>query len=1194
MKKLTILGFSIPGILSCLLCLLCYSFDLTAQQSSMDLPNYHPVSPNAASLGNYGLYPVNKNLGSAGVTIPIYTLTEKNITVPINLNYNMSGIRLNDLASWVGLGWSLNAGGVIIRNTKGLPDLSFLSTIPNLQNFAFNQSNWNYLFGATLGAKDTAPDEYAFNALGISGSFYFDRDSGEAIFDDATQVKIIPISEDEIQALLPDGTLLVFGKGFDNSIATERTDSNLSNLYNSNPMGFISAWMLTEIISKDRQHSVSFKYKSTGMQEEYSRAASESVVVGTPTVTPANATSQLSTGFYELSTISKQYLDQIVFDNGYIQFESSLNRPDLADDYQLDAVKVYTYDNADIPQLVDQFHFTYGTFLRSMANYSKDYDHTGSNFDLARQQNSRELSLKLTSVYRGATASKDTKHTFEYNERISLPWRGTTAQDSWGYANTNLGTLLPETTTSVAGINEVPFTLGNGDRSPNENMMKAAVLEKIIYPTGGYTVFEQEANRFAATDFVTESKTARADAFGNECGNTTEFPNLDTSNFIIPAGATNIKLNIHMSPVTNQAGAQSYVSVDGFKFYRPTPDSMGGPSDSSDGRTETIDLFFGYDFEFANINATQIFNPGAHTIEAFDSGVGAFGAYNCSFNRIWITWDEPTGETQQIEQLVGGLRIKSISNYDGRSNTPVSIKKYEYEDANLIQPERNRGYVRRFIQNVSDGIGLLAAVSVSPNFNNNLGGEPTIEYGKVTEIEFDFVNQKDNGKTISYFENIGATRTVNSVIPAYIFKHPQYSFIYPYDPSHPNDPYWTIANWQLLFQKALYGVDELTYYETTSWKRGFLAREETYKRESDNTYTLVAEVDNTYETIKSLKFFDNYVYSPFQTNINDFWYVDDLPAYDQNKDFNSATLCYQIGEVQVGRKSLKQSISTQYDLSGQNPISTTTDYFYDNLEHLQLTRTESTNSKGENIQTKTFFADDVIANNSLGLPTLTVPEKISIDRLKKNDLHRISEPIQVETTVNGETTIQRTNYKDWYNNTDPNDPTFHLVLPELMLTLKGNYDAVDNPIQNRIVYQDYDTNGDPRQLAKADGPSVSYIWGYNKTYPIAKIENATYSQIASFEANLQALSDSDDDRTIGSSGSEGALRTAQNNLRIALPNAMVSTYTYDPLVGVTSMTDPKGYTMYYNYDEHNRLKEVRDSNNNIITDYKYHFKGQDQ
>ncbi|WP_175545840.1 DUF6443 domain-containing protein [Sinomicrobium oceani] len=54
--------------------------------------------------------------------------------------------------------------------------------------------------------------------------------------------------------------------------------------------------------------------------------------------------------------------------------------------------------------------------------------------------------------------------------------------------------------------------------------------------------------------------------------------------------------------------------------------------------------------------------------------------------------------------------------------------------------------------------------------------------------------------------------------------------------------------------------------------------------------------------------------------------------------------------------------------------------------------------------------------------------------------------------------------------------------------------------------------------------------------------------------------------------------------------AMVTTYTYDPLVGVTSITDPRGVTMRYSYDDFNRLEFIRDETNSLLEQFRYHYK----
>ena len=58
----------------------------------------------------------------------------------------------------------------------------------------------------------------------------------------------------------------------------------------------------------------------------------------------------------------------------------------------------------------------------------------------------------------------------------------------------------------------------------------------------------------------------------------------------------------------------------------------------------------------------------------------------------------------------------------------------------------------------------------------------------------------------------------------------------------------------------------------------------------------------------------------------------------------------------------------------------------------------------------------------------------------------------------------------------------------------------------------------------------------------------------------------------------------------SLINAMISTYTYDPLVGVTSVTDARGYSTYYEYDTYNRLKAIKDADGNLVQTQEYNYK----
>ena len=61
------------------------------------------------------------------------------------------------------------------------------------------------------------------------------------------------------------------------------------------------------------------------------------------------------------------------------------------------------------------------------------------------------------------------------------------------------------------------------------------------------------------------------------------------------------------------------------------------------------------------------------------------------------------------------------------------------------------------------------------------------------------------------------------------------------------------------------------------------------------------------------------------------------------------------------------------------------------------------------------------------------------------------------------------------------------------------------------------------------------------------------------------------------------------SLQKALPNALVTTYTYKPLVGITTMTDPHGITTKYDYDAFGRLSKVTHIDK-AVESYEYHYK----
>jgi YD repeat-containing protein len=125
-----------------------------------------------------------------------------------------------------------------------------------------------------------------------------------------------------------------------------------------------------------------------------------------------------------------------------------------------------------------------------------------------------------------------------------------------------------------------------------------------------------------------------------------------------------------------------------------------------------------------------------------------------------------------------------------------------------------------------------------------------------------------------------------------------------------------------------------------------------------------------------------------------------------------------------------------------------------------------------------------------------------------------------------------------------------------------------------INFSAFDSSGNLREQYKTNDIKDVTIWGYNRTYPVAKVSGSNLSTVLGL-INISV---------INNPSSDAALRTELNKIRKGMAGglAQVTTYTYSPLYGMTSMTDASGKTIYYEYDPFGRLKLVRDQDNRII------------
>ena len=531
-----------------------------------------------------------------------------------------------------------------------------------------------------------------------------------------------------------------------------------------------------------------------------------------------------------------------------------------------------------------------------------------------------------------------------------------------------------------------------------------------------------------------------------------------------------------------------------------------------------------YDAAQTGILKKIIFPTGGERIFEYEGNVGASG------------------------DLSGGVRVKSIINKTNGEETKRTFTYFGY--SKKIQPE----YFKNFTMSINtpdnqasslDDFANNYSVSSSPNVDININGRPIV-YWKVNEFDGDV--STNNG----WIEHLFDTSILERY-PILKLRTIQPPF-FPWWSSEIPTPLPVFSN------NVIFGDINENVTNTYNKQEG-----------------LIKTVKNNYShTIKQRT-------KGFSASA--------LIKYSPNNEFRKSG-AYNFYNYDIQQLSQKLDSTETIEYLGGTPLIYKEEYKYN--DNLFVTEQKSQKSNGRTIISKTVYPDEVTAITSLGNDSLTPDEFNAVKRLKSssndpNGLNKIGEIIQTsvyedinsdgQVLTNELLNVQRTNYKDWGNNN---------VLPKETQSLKGVYNSSTNNLQDEIIFNDYYTNGNIKEVSKANGIHIIYIWGYNQQYPIAKIENATFAGLSSGIQTIintaVAASDNDVDET-----TENSLRTTLNNIRNQFPNAIVTTYTYNPLIGITSVTDPKGYTTYYTYDSFNRLQKTKDHSSNILNEYSYNY-----
>lgn len=465
-----------------------------------------PPSPNVAALGKFGDIPVSASTGIPSISIPIYSYgdQQKDLSLDVSLNYHAGGHKVEDMASNVGFGWALNAGGVISRTMRGLPDemptgylytpsLPLLSTTGGIDVTvidsgthppisqavcSFNSADFITIKSIAENQYDSECDIFNLSVGGINEKFFFDKN----------RVPVF-ISPNNLKLQHPWGTggyasggygfIVTDEKGvsyFFNVLESTQTDNAIEPSVPAPPM-YTSSWYLSKIRSADRKDSIMFTYETTtSISYEAGLTLSYKTTL-TPVPTSVATYSYNNNYIYNAQRISTITLP----DKTTVEFNYSLNRLDYVGDKALTSIQISSGQQTKL------FRLSYDYF-------TSDNCYIGGNPCPypPGSPNNWQKRLKLLSVREESGASVLPPYQFEYNT-TPLPFRSSKEQDWWGFYNGGaVGGLMDNATSvSVLGL----------DRIPSLTHCKAWNLEKIIYPTGGDTRFTYELNEGITTVF---------------------------------------------------------------------------------------------------------------------------------------------------------------------------------------------------------------------------------------------------------------------------------------------------------------------------------------------------------------------------------------------------------------------------------------------------------------------------------------------------------------------------------------------------------------------------------------------------------------------------------------------------------------------------------------------------------------------
>lgn len=464
-----------------------------------------PPSPTVAALGVYGNVPVSYHTGIPDISVPLYQLKVRGLTIPIGLNYHSTGLLVDQRASDVGLGWTCSAVSVLGRTIMGgRADFDngyttrryILPRLPNDTAYTVDPKNsrmYDYAYYALKRESstnykteiDTEPDVYNYSLPGHTGKFVFDTlGRAHTIPYENLAITYTGIDSDHEGFSITDeaGNRYTFGYNPQGPSATSEITSSTPCPYCpsslDNPWRTFSAptaFFLSQIITPYRD-TITYTYESriesytTPIDlTDHAFVSSTLIDPNAPDCPPIHSTANCYSTIDHFTSV----LRQIRHGRETIAFTyEDTPRKDLIGGAILRGITV-TYDGITRKEFA-LYHSYFSTG-------GDDPDFTAPDQGIAA---SGQFRLRLDSVRQvGMPAWR-----FAYNQPagMQLPAVHAYAQDRWGYFNNRVNnrTLIVRSDGTT-----------RADREADSTAATLTLLRQITYPTGGTSTFRYEANR---------------------------------------------------------------------------------------------------------------------------------------------------------------------------------------------------------------------------------------------------------------------------------------------------------------------------------------------------------------------------------------------------------------------------------------------------------------------------------------------------------------------------------------------------------------------------------------------------------------------------------------------------------------------------------------------------------------------------